>query len=129
MKLYSKFEKDKLLEIAKASGNKQIVKDVNYASFLAFHGTDLYCEWIDEGAFLIGQQQKSSFRIIGLCTKLECRGKGFARFLLRRAEEAARSNGKTLIKTISLSGVDFYVKHGYDVKGIKHGDYILEKEL
>ena len=129
MKLYSYFDKGKLLEIAKASGNKQIVKDVNYASFLVFHGTELYCEWIDEGAFIIGQYQKYAFRIIGLCTKLECRGKGLAVFLLKRAESAAKENGKKRIKTISLSGVDFYAKHGYDVKGIKHGDYILEKEL
>lgn len=129
MKLYSYFDKEKLLDIAKASGNKQIVKDVNYASFLVFHKTALYCEWIDEGAFIIGQYQKSAFRIIGLCTKIECRGKGYAKYLLKRAEIAARNNGKKLIKTISLSGVDFYAKQGYDVKGIKHGDYILEKDL
>lgn len=129
MKLYSYFDKEKLLKIAKGSGNKQIVKDVNYASFLVYHGGKLYCEWIDEGAFIIGQHQRSAFRIIGLCTKLECRGKGLAKYLLRRAEDAARENEKKLIKTISLSGVDFYVKQGYDVKGIKHGDYILEKEL
>lgn len=129
MKLYSHYDKEKLLDIAKNSGNKQIVKDVNYASFLVFHGTKLYCEWIDEGAFIIGQYQKSAFRIIGLCTKLECRGKGLAKFLLKRAENAAKENGKSIIKTVSLSGVDFYAKHGFDVKGMKHGDYILEKEL
>lgn len=129
MKLYSYFDKEKLLDIAKASGNKQIIKDVNYASFLAFHGTELYCEWIDEGAFIVGQYQRSAFRIIGLCTKLQCRGKGYAKYLLKRAEVAARNQGKNLIKTVSLSGVDFYAKQGYDVKGIKHGDYILEKDL
>lgn len=129
MKLYKYFDKDRLLEIAKAADNKQIVKDVNYASFLAFHGTQLYCEWIDEGAFIIGQFQKKSFRIIGICTKKECRGKGFAKYLLKRAEDAAKEKGFMTIKTVSLSGVDFYAKRGYDVKGIKHGDYILEKEL
>lgn len=129
MKLYSYFDKDRLLEIAKAADNKQIVKDVNYASFLQFHGTKLYCEWIDDGAFIIGQSQKKAFRIIGLCTRMECRGKGLAKFLLKRAENFAAGAGKNLIRTVSKSGADFYVRHGYDIKGETHGDYILEKEI
>lgn len=127
MKIYSTFNKERLTEIAKNADNKQIVKDVNYAAFLVFHGAkNLYCEWFD-GAFIIGQYQKDCFRVIGLCTRTDMRGKGYAKFLLNRAEIAAKAKGLNLIRTISLSGVDFYVKQGYDVKGIKHGDYILEK--
>lgn len=129
MKLYRTFHKERLTEIAKNADNKQIVKDVNYAAFLAYHGAkNLYCEWFDS-AFIIGQYQKDCFRIIGLCTTVEVRGKGYAKFLLKRAEEAAKRGGLNLIRTVSLSGADFYVKHGFDVTGIKHGDYILEKKL
>lgn len=129
MKLYSYFDKQKLTEIAKKSGNKQILKDINYVRTLLFNKSELYCEWIDEGAFIIGVFNKSAFRIVGLCTKIECRGKGLAKFLLRRAEMAAKEKGRDIIRTITLTGVDFYVKHGFDVKGMKHGDYILEKEI
>lgn len=128
MKLYRTFHKERLTEIAKNADNKQIVKDVNYAAFLAYHGATLYCEWFDF-AFIIGQYQRDCFRIIGLCTTVNARGNGYAKFLLKRAEEAATHVGLHLIRTLSLSGADFYVKHGFDVVGIKHGDYILEKKL
>ena len=93
MILHNEFNKDSLLEIAKNAGNKQIVKDVHYAAFLSYHkAKNLYCEWFD-GAFIIGQYQKKHFRIIGLCTRLDCRGKGYAKWLLRRAEKAAKDRG------------------------------------
>lgn len=129
MRLYKTFDKERLTEIARLADNRQIIKDVNYAAFLVFHGArNIYCEWF-ESAFIIGQYQKKCFRIIGLCTTKEARGRGYAKLLLARAEKAALAGGLQLIRTISLSGADFYAKHGFDVIGIKHGDYILEKKL
>ena len=129
MILYTKFDKERLLDIARNADNKQIVKDVNYAAFLLFHGAkNLYCEWFSS-AFIIGLWQRNCFRVIGLCTRSDARGKGYATFLLGRAENAAKERGISLIRTVSLSGDDFYVKHGYDVVGKKHGDYVLEKKI
>ena len=65
MRLYQTFDKERLTEIARLADNRQIIKDVNYAAFLVFHGArNIYCEWF-ESAFIIGQYQKKCFRIIG----------------------------------------------------------------
>lgn len=54
---------------------------------------------------------------------------GYAKMLLRRVEKRCKEEGLTKVQTVSKSGADFYVNQGYDIIGIRHGDYILEKEV
>lgn len=129
-KLYKGFDQRVCLEIAKNADNRQVVKDVSYAGFLHAHNPNsIYCERIDEKAFLLGQVQKGAFRIIGIGTHVDWRRKGLASLLLKRCEEYARENQLKKVKTRSLSGASFYAKRGYDIIGMRGGDYLLEKQL
>lgn len=132
MKLFQGFNKSIYKAIAKKCDNAQLLDDVSYAGFLAFHnGGDfaIYAERIDEKAFIVGRKLKDSLRIIGLGTATEARGGGLASFLLSRAEGYARREGLKSIHTRSQSGVQFYAKRGYDVIGMRENDYLLEKIL
>ena len=123
-----------LKEIALACDNKQVVRDVAFLENLRHRNPDygsgacLYVEWT-ENAFLIGEWQKKALRIWGMGTRKDARGQGLATLLLCRAENAAKERGCERVHTRSLSGADFYTKRGYDVIGMRGGDYLLEKLL
>lgn len=70
MRLYQTFDKERLTEIARLADNRQIIKDVNYAAFLVFHGArNIYCEWFDS-AFInchdrsISKEMLSNYRVM-----------------------------------------------------------------
>lgn len=127
MVIYKEFDKESCLAIARAAGNTQIVKDVAYACFLSFHNKEsIYCERIDDKAFLVGQTQKKCFRIIGMGTKNEYKRQGLATCLLNRLIHYCRVHNISRIHTRSKSGADYYAKRGFDVVGMRDGDYLLE---
>jgi hypothetical protein len=130
MKVYHGFDANACLDIAKAADNKQIVKDVNYAKFIHFHNPNsIYCEMLDDKSFIIGQVQKNSFRIIGMGTRCSNKRQGLASILLERLIKYCKQQDMTYIHTRSKSGADFYCKRGFDVFGMKGGDYLLKLEL
>ena len=94
MKVYSGFNADVLKRIAIAADNSQLKRDVGYASFLHHHNPQsIYCERIDDIAFIICQKQKQQMRIIGMGTAAQYKGKGLASILLKRCIEKSRALG------------------------------------
>lgn len=132
MRLFQGYNESTYKAIARKCDNAQLVKDVGYASFLAYHNGGscaIYAERVDDIAFILCQKQRDALRIIGLGTAIEARGGGLASYLLKRAEAYARREGLAKVHTRSQSGVQFYAKRGYDVIGMKEDDYLLEKTL
>jgi N-acetylglutamate synthase-like GNAT family acetyltransferase len=130
MKFYRGFDYNRLKAIASKAGNQQIKRDVEYAKMLHYHNPEkTYCEIIDDKAFIIAQYQKGRMRIVGLCTTMECRGQGLASLLLQRCVNESKKQGYTKITTRSYSGADYYARKGFDVVGIKDGDYLLELNI
>ena len=130
MKLYSGWNEQACKDIAREADNEQVVRDVQYGRFIHHHHpATLYCERIDDKAFLLGQVQKDKFRIIGMGTKTAYKRQGFGSLLLQRCEEFAKNKGLDKITTRSLSGADFYARRGFDVVGVGGGIYLLEKYL
>jgi predicted N-acetyltransferase YhbS len=60
---------------------------------------------------------------------MECRGQGLASLLLQRCVNESKKQGYTKITTRSYSGADYYARKGFDVVGIKDGDYLLELNI
>lgn len=129
LKIYSGFDYDALKDIAKNANNKQIVLDVSYGQMLNFNPSSMYCERVNDMAFIIGQVQKERFRIIGMGTKEAHKRKGLAGYLLKRCIQFSKERGLKKIATRSKSGADFYCKRGFDVVGMKGGDYLLELSI
>lgn len=130
LKIYSGFDYDALKDIAKNANNKQIVRDVSYGQMLNhFNPSSMYCERVNDMAFIIGQVQKERFRIIGMGTKEAHKRKGLAGYLLKRCIQFSKERGLKKIATRSKSGADFYCKRGFDVVGMKGGDYLLELSI
>lgn len=128
VKITRGFREDIFKEIAIASGNKQTVADVSYERFIQVHSpTKIYAERIEKDAFLIGYTKKDGFRIVGMATRKEATGKGYATKLLRRCIRYCIENGITKIQTRTYSGKTFYEqKAGAKVIGMKDGDYLME---
>ena len=88
------FDEKKYYTIAKASGSKQASDDVKYAR-LAFYkrpGAE-YAERIDDDSYILCYRGLNVFRIIGLATREDMKGKGLAGMLLKRALNFARMGG------------------------------------
>lgn len=127
--VYRTFDQDYLREIAKGTGVRQTIADVNYASFLHYHNPQkVYCEYLD-GAFILGAKNKSDFRIIGMATSREHQGQGKASLLLKRAVEYAKKKGYSRITTLTYSGIEFYLRRGFDIYGYKGNELYLELKL
>lgn len=124
--IHKGFEQAIYKAIAKKANNKQVVADVGYAAFVFFHNPEKEYAERTENAFIVGCWNKDHLRIIGMATAEADKGKGYATMFVKRAIQAAKKRGLTKIKTRSLSGADFYVKRGFDIIGIKGGDYLLE---
>lgn len=119
-----------LRKIAKASGVRQTVADVNYAAFLRYHAPEkIVVYWFYCGAFILLVRNKKSLRIIGIACVKEWQRKGVGSYFLRLAIQLAKREGYSTIETRSKSGADFYCKKGFDVTGMKGGDYLLKLDL
>mgnify|MGYP003418820391 CR=1 FL=1 len=130
MKFYRSFDYNRLKAIASKAGNQQIKRDVEYAKMSHYHNPEkTYCEIIDDKAFIIAQYQKGRMRIVGLCTTVDSRGLGLASILLQRCVAESKKCGYTKITTRSKSGADYYARKGFDVVGIKEGDFLLELNI
>ena len=127
IKIYRGFDERTYEEIAKASENKQVLADVKYERFIQVHSPKkIYAERIDHDAFLIGYVKKDSFRIVGMATRKEMRGKGYGTLLLFRCIKYCKRNSIARIETRTLSGYSFYrEKAGARVVGKKEGDYLM----
>lgn len=127
--VYRVFDKEPLLEIARATGVRQTVADVNYASFLNYHAPrKVYVEYVN-GAFILASKNKKDFRIIGMATAKEYQGQGKASFLLKRAVDYAKRKGYSRITTLTYSGIEFYLHKGFDVYDYKGNELYLELKL
>lgn len=131
MKIHKGFEEKIYEEIAQASGNKQTLADIKYERFMQVHSPQkIYAERIEDYAFLIGYMKKDSFRIVGMATRKEMRGKGYGTILLFRCIKFCIRRNITKIETRTLSGRTFYRdKAGAKVVGMKDGDYLMEIQL
>lgn len=130
LKLYKGFDYAALKDIAKNANNQQIIRDVEYGKLLNHVSpANMYCERINDMAFIIGQVQKERFRIIGMGTKEAHKRKGLAGYLLNRCIQFSKERGLKKIATRSKSGADFYCKRGFDVVGMRGGDYLLELSI
>lgn len=127
--IFEGWNEAKLKEIARDCDNKQIVKDVGYFQFLNYHKSKgLFCEYTQD-SFCIGKLNKDHFRIIGMGTRTSCRRKGLAIMHLRRVFQTALNYGVDVIKTRTLSGVDFYLKRGFEIYDMKDNDYLMQFKI
>lgn len=129
MKVYKDFDADACMEIAKRSGVKQTEKDVAYTKFLAFHNPKKIYVLRNDYCWLLGVTGGKKFRIIGIAIVLEEQRKGIGSILLNKAIEDARRGGYKKVTTRSKSGAEFYARRGFDIVGIKDGDYLMELNL
>lgn len=129
MILHTDFDKNELKKIARATGVPQTVADVNYAAYLHYHSPDkIYCEWVS-GAFILGARNKGFFRIIGMATAKEKQRLGLASILLHRAICFSKVEGYHSIKTLTKSGLEFYLRKGFDIVGYKGDEFYLELKI
>lgn len=125
-----RWDEQKCREIAKATGVKQTIKDVSFASFYAFHKGALYVLLSEGEFFLVGYFKKNALRIIGIAVVPKMQGKGIGKKLLNRAKLDCIKKGINRIETRSASGCEFYVKNGFDVIDYyDNGDYKLKFEF
>lgn len=117
-------------EIAKASCNKQAVRDVECMRRLCYlESGKEYCERIGNASMIMAFVQKRNLRIYGMATREEDKGKGYASLLLKRAEQFCRENHLPIMTTITISGKTFYEQHGFKVIGTNEGGCQMEKKL
>lgn len=128
MKVYHNFDEKSLLEVAKATGVKQCIADVSYARRKIYLNAKMYI-LRNEFCFFLAEWQKEKMRIIGMAVSKEMQGKRIGSVLLDKAIHDARRWGAKAITTRSLSGVQFYAKKGFDIVGMKDGDYLLQLAL
>ena len=113
MTIIDGFNEKALKEIAKATGNKQLVKDVSYMRVIQYHAPlRLKAERLENIAFFIGYHATDHFRLVGIGCRKEQQGNGYGRFMLYRAIEYARRQGYKKILTRTMNGVEFYLKWG-----------------
>lgn len=131
MKIIDGFDEKALKEIAKATGNKQLVKDVAYMRVTQYHqARRLKAERLENIAFFIGYHNADHFRLVGIGCRKEQQGKGYGRFMLYRAVEYARKQGYSKIRTRTMNGVDFYQKcGGARIIGMKDDDFLMEMDI
>lgn len=128
MKVYHDFDEKSLFEVAEATGVKQCVADVSYAR-RKFHWKERLYIIRNEYCFLLGEWQREKMRIIGIAVIKEMQGFGIGSKLLAKAIQDARAGGAKVVHTKSLSGVQFYARKGFDIVGMKGGNYLLQKVL
>ena len=131
MKIFRGWNEKTYKAIAKNCGSRQLVRDVSAENRLAFHGSDVYAERIDEAAIIFGYFRKDgTLRIMGLGTTIEARGKGLAAFLLERAFSEIVKRGGAYAETLSKDGVDYYQRHGWEIVGCSpKNEFRLRKNL
>lgn len=131
MKIIPGFEERIYKEIAKATGNKQIVKDVAYIRVVQYRNARrIYAERLDDVAFFVGYSNSDHFRLVGIGVRQEWGGRHYGKFMLMRAIEYAKRQGFTQIKTRTLSGVDFYQKCGNaKIVGMAGDDYLMVMDI
>jgi|UniRef100_UPI004025BA4F GNAT superfamily N-acetyltransferase len=126
----TEWNEERLKDIARRSGVSQTLADVSYGRFVFHHSpSKLFCRWFNGGAFLIAVKNKWAFRIIGIACVKEWQRKGVGSLLLSVAIDEARKCGYKLIETRSKEGAEFYCRKGFDVVGMKGGDYLLNLQL
>ena len=131
MRIITGFDEECLKEIARASGNKQIVKDVSYLRTIQhFKSRQLYCERLENFAFFAGYGNSDHFRLVGIGVRSDQQGKGYGKFMLQRAMNHARECGFSFMKTRTLNGVDFYQRFANaKIIGMAGNDFLLEIKL
>lgn len=117
-------------ELARDCNSAQLLSDVSFFRRLHYIGARTWILWGDAG-FICGYFHKSrpSFRIVGIGTTLNYRGRGYGLMLLREAERQARGAGCEWIETRTTDGLRFYLKNGYELTGLRGGGWILKKTL
>jgi GNAT superfamily N-acetyltransferase len=130
MKIIKGFDETRYKQIAQKCDNKQLKKDVSYMRTVIHNKSKIYAETLDDCAFFIGYHNRDHFKLVGIGVDTEHRGKGYGVFMLHRAMDYARTQGYSLIKTRTQSGVDFYQKWGGGrITGMKEADYMMEFDL
>lgn len=130
MKFYRGFDYNRLKAIASKAGNQQIKRDVEYAKMLHYHNPEkTYCEIIDDKAFIIAQYQKGRMRIVGLCTTVDSRGLVWLPYFYSVVLLKAKSVVTRRLLPAASQGADYYARKGFDVVGIKKGDFLLELNI
>lgn len=118
-------------EIAAASGSAQFRADVS--AFGRYHaiGHPVKGYYLEGVSCVVGYfLADNSFRILGIGTREEEKGKGYASILLRFVEKDTERRGGRKVRTLTKVASEFYARRGYECVGInKRGEYIMEKEL
>ena len=123
------FNEKELYAIAKTTGNEQIKDDVKYMRLPVYNGTVVYAERIKGIAFFCGYCNKDHFRISGIGVNKEYQGKGFGKFMYMRCVKYAKAQGFKKMKTRTLSWVDFYLRFGWRITGMKNNDFMMERDI
>ena len=131
MKTYNNFDEQIFMDIAKSTGNEQIIDDVGYGIYIKhFFPERCYFDRLEEDAFLIGYVGTKGFRIVGIATRPEVQGKGYATVLVQRAIKYCQSKGIKKIRTKTLSGKDFYQRtFRAQIVGMSGKEYLLEIDV
>ena len=132
--IYKGFDEKTYQKIAISSGGGQISSDVRYMRMICFRavGTKkkIYAERIDNIAAIMGYMTSDALRIVGVCVSKEYKGRGLARFLVKRALQYARDNGAKKVVTRTKDGVDFYQRvAGARITGMTGEDFIMEMDV
>lgn len=130
------FDAKECKRIAKASGVKQTVADVSYASRLHIlyvksngkEGAVIRC-LRSEHSFALYIPSSVSIRIICIVVDKENQGRGEGKLLLKLVEAEAKSAGISQLTTLTKSGVEFYARNGFDIFAFKGDEYRMKKIL
>lgn len=128
-KIVKGFDEKALYAIAKTTDNKQLKDDVKYMRLVVHAGRAVYAEWIEGIAFFCGYCNQDHFRIVGIGVNNQHQGKGFGKFMYMRCVQYAKSKRFKKLKTRTLSGVDFYLRKGWRITGMKNNDFMMERDI
>lgn len=117
--------------IAKDSGSAQFRADVSCFCRFAHIGSRVMGFYYDEASVLVGYFLKgNNYRILGVGTREQEKGKGYGSILLKAAENEVLARGGNKVTTLTKVASEWYARRGYDCAGINHrGEYIMEKAI
>lgn len=117
-------------DICKRSRSKQAAKDASYMRPITYHKQQkVYAVRIDNSACCFGYFTRAGLRIVCVAVDEAQKGKGLGSTLLLQAMQHCKENGICKITTRTKDGKNFYIKFGFNVVGMRGGDYIMEVEV
>lgn len=118
-----------LQSIGKCSGSKRVKSTVSYLGFAQYYSKLFWAERYEDIAFYAGTFAKHHFNLLELAVKEDEQGNGVGRAVVHRMKTVCKNRGIHVIRlrtAIDETAIEFWLKQGAEIVGLKNEDYVLE---